>query len=67
MKNKSLHNIDIIEQFKDDVKINSLNWNSLLSILMTGNKTKYFLLYQQYKDIMAGGEDKLLQKYAITI
>ena len=76
-KNKALRKIDIIEKFKDDqnlmsyipddIKINSLNRNFLLSVLMTGNQAKYFALYQQYKDIMAEREDKRLQKYAIPI
>lgn len=34
---------------------------------MTGNQAKCFVLYQQYKDIMEGRENKLLQKYAIPI
>lgn len=49
------------------MKINSLNRDFLLSVLMTGNQSKYFMLYQQYKDIMVQKEDKSLKKYAIPI
>ena len=49
----------------DDIKINSLN--RLLSVLMTGNQSKYFDLYKQYKDILSQKEDKRLQKYMLPI
>ena len=45
----------------DDININSLNRDFLLSILMTGNQSKYFSLYNQYKQIMAEKEDKRLE------
>ena len=32
---------------------------------MTGNQSIYFMLYQQYKDITAQKEDRLLKKYVI--
>ena len=47
----------------DDIKINSLNRDFLLSVLMTGNQSKYFDLYKQYKDILSQKGDKRLQKY----
>lgn len=51
----------------DDININSLNRDFLLSILMTGNQSKYFSLYNQYKQIMAEKEDKRPQNYEIPI
>ena len=51
----------------DDININSLNRDFLLSILMTGNQSKYFSLFNQYKQIMAEKGDKRLQKYVIPI
>ena len=59
---KSFTKIDIIQKFQndqhllsyipDDIKINSLNRDFLLSVLMTGNQGKYFELYKQYKEIL---------------
>lgn len=51
----------------DDIKINSLNRDFLLSILMIGNQTKYYSLYKHYKEILSEKEDKRLQKYMIPI
>lgn len=34
---------------------------------MSGNQTKYFSLYNQYKEIMAEKEDKRLHKYMLPI
>ena len=51
----------------DDININSLNRDFLLSVLMTRNQEKYFSLYKQYKEIMAEKEDKRLQKYVLPI
>ena len=51
----------------DDIKINSLNRDFLLSVLMTGNQSKYFDLYKQYKDILSEKGDKRLQKYMLPI
>ena len=72
-----MRKIDILEIFKndselmsyipDDININSLNRDFLLSVLMTGNQEKYFSLYKQYKEIMAEKEDKRLQKYVLPI
>ena len=63
---------DIIQKFQndlnlqsyipDDIKINSLNRDFLLSVLMTGNQGKYFDLYKQYKDILSQKDDKRLEK-----
>lgn len=76
-KKKSLRKIDIIDKFKndpilmsyipDDIKINSLNRDFLLSVLMSGNQGKYFTLYKQYKEILAEKEDKRLQRYMIPL
>ena len=51
----------------NDININSLNRDFLLSVFMTGNQEKYFSLYKQYKEIMAEKEDKRLQKYVLPI
>ena len=51
----------------DDIKINSLNRDFLISVLMTGNRQKYFYLYKQYKDILSHKDDKRLQKYMLPI
>ena len=51
----------------DDIKINSLNRDFLLSALMTENQTKYYTLYKQYKEILSEREDKRLQRYMIPI
>jgi hypothetical protein len=51
----------------DDIKINSLNKDFLLSVLMTGNQGKYFELYKQYNEILAEKNGKRLQKYMIPI
>ena len=76
-KKKALRKIDIIQKFQndqnlmsyipDDIKINSLNKDFLLSVLMTGNQGKYFELYKQYKEILAEKDGKRLQKYMIPI
>lgn len=76
-KKKALRKADIIHKFQndqnlmsyipDDIKINSLNRDFLLSVLMTGNQGKYFEMYKQYKEILAEREDKRLQKYMIPI
>ena len=34
---------------------------------MTGNQSKYFDLYKQYKDILSEKGDKRLQKYMLPI
>ena len=51
----------------DDIKINSLNRDFLLSVLMTGNQSKYFDLYKQYKDILSQKGEERLQKYMLPI
>ena len=51
----------------DGIKINSLNKDFLLSVLMTGNQGKYFELYKQYKEMLAEKDGKRLQKYMIPI
>ena len=51
----------------DDIKINSLNRDFLLLVLMTGNQGKYFDLYKQYKDILSEKDNKRLQKYILPI
>lgn len=51
----------------DDIKINSLNRDFLLSVLITGNQTKYYILYKQYKEILSESEDKRLQRYMIPM
>lgn len=76
-KKKALRKIDILDKFRndqnlmsyvpDDININSLNRDFLLSVFMTGNQEKYFSLYKQYKEIMAEKEDKRLQKYVLPI
>ena len=76
-KKKALRKADIIQKFQndlnllsyipDDIKINSLNRDFLLSILMTGNQGKYFELYKQYKDILSEKDNKRLQKYMLHI
>ena len=72
-----MRKIDILEIFKndselmsyipDEININPLNRDFLLSVLMTGNQEKYFSLYKQYKEIMAEKKDKRLQKYVLPI
>ena len=76
-KKKALRKVDIIQKFQndqnlmkyipDDIKINSLNREFLLSVLMAGNQTKYFELYKQYKEILSEKDGKRLQKYMIPI
>ena len=74
---RALRKADIIKKFQndlnlmsyipDDIKINSLNRDFLISVLMTGNQGKYFDLYKQYKDILSQKDDKRLQKYMLPI
>lgn len=69
-KKKALRKVDIIQKFQndqnpmkyipDDIKINSLNREFLLSVLMAGNQTKYFELYKQYKEILSEKDGKRL-------
>ena len=42
----------ILIYIQDDIKINSLSKNFLLSVLMSGNQIKYFSLFNQYKEII---------------
>ena len=58
---------NLMPYIPDNININSLNRDFLLLILMTGNQSKYFSLYNQYKQIMAEKNYKRLQKYVIPI
>ena len=76
-KKKALRKVNILDKVRndselmsyipDDININSLTRDFLLSVLMTGSQDKYFSLYKQYKEIMAEKEDKRLIKYVLPI
>ena len=51
----------------EKININSVNRNFLLSILMKGNKEKYFNLNKQYKEKMVEKEDKRLHNLVLPV
>ena len=58
---------NLMKYIPDYIKINSLNRDFLLSVIMTGNQTKYYKLFKQYKEILSEREDKRLQRHMIPI